>query len=132
MVDEPELTKNQTLVLDKLCAANGPMSAYDLLDELRDEGLKAPLQIYRALEKLQQVDLVHRLESMNSFVACAQPHCHQSMEIVAFAICEDCGTVAEFGNESVQSTLRDWTNSQGFVPSKTNLEIRGKCVECAN
>ena len=56
MAQDLKLTKNQSLVFDKLSAAPGPLSAYDLLDQLRDQGLKAPLQIYRALEKLQEVE----------------------------------------------------------------------------
>ncbi len=37
-----KLTKNQTLVLKVLAKANTPLSAYSLLDELREYGLKAP------------------------------------------------------------------------------------------
>jgi len=131
MAQEQNLTKNQSLVFEKLSAADGPMSAYDLLDELREQGLKAPLQIYRALEKLQEVDLVHRLESMNSFVACAQPHCHAKTGLVAFAICEKCGTVSEFSDDVVQSRLADWATERRLSTTKTSLEIRGLCQGCA-
>lgn len=131
MAHEQNLTKNQSLVFEKLSAADGPMSAYDLLDELREQGLKAPLQIYRALEKLQEVDLVHRLESMNSFVACAEPHCHAKTGLVAFAICEKCGTVSEFSDDVVQARLADWAAERSFAPTKTSLEIRGLCQGCA-
>ena len=50
MAESETLTKNQALVLERLEAANSPLSAYELLDQLREEGIKAPLQIYRALE----------------------------------------------------------------------------------
>ncbi len=130
MAHEQNLTKNQSLVFEKLSSADGPMSAYDLLDELREQGLKAPLQIYRALEKLQEVDLVHRLESMNSFVACAQPNCHAKTGLVAFAICEKCGTVSEFSDDVVQTRLADWATERDFTPTKTSLEIRGLCQGC--
>src|SRR5690606_9624291 len=72
----PDLTRNQTLVLDALEKADAPLSAYTILDRLRGDGLRAPLQVYRALEKLLSAGLVHRLESLNAFVACARPHCH--------------------------------------------------------
>ena len=48
----PALTKNQELVLGALEKAEGPLSAYTILDALRDDGLRAPLQVYRALDKL--------------------------------------------------------------------------------
>ena len=131
MAESETLTKNQALVLERLEAANSPLSAYELLDQLREEGIKAPLQIYRALEKLQAADLVHRLESLNSFVACAEPHCHAHEGLVAFAICENCGDVTEFVDAIVQSRLAEWSNKRDFVPSKTSLEIRGVCAKCA-
>jgi len=130
MTQTQKLTKNQNLVFGKLTASTGPMSAYELLDELRDQGLRAPLQIYRALEKLQELDLVHRLESLNSFVACAEPHCHEASALVAFAICEKCGVVSEFSDEQVQNRLAIWADERNFTPTKTSLEIRGLCQEC--
>lgn len=45
-----DLTRNQTLVFDVLSKADGPLSAYTILDQLRDDGFRAPLQVYRALE----------------------------------------------------------------------------------
>ena len=43
----PMLTKNQTLVFDVLTKAEAPLSAYTILDKLRDQGFRAPLQVYR-------------------------------------------------------------------------------------
>ena len=94
-MNTPQLTKNQALVFDVLEKAEGPLSAYTILDKLRDHGFRAPLQVYRALEKLLEYGVVHRLESINSFVVCAHPdeNCHGT---VAFAICDSCGQVIEF------------------------------------
>ncbi|MCC2690339.1 MAG: zur, partial [Rhizobiaceae bacterium] len=66
--ENTKLTRNQQLVLARLEAASGPVSAYGLLDQLRDDGFRAPLQVYRALEGLIKGGLVHRLESLNAFV----------------------------------------------------------------
>ena len=126
----PDLTRNQTLVLDALAKADAPLSAYTILDRLRDEGFRAPLQVYRALEKLLGLGLVHRLESLNAFVACAHPHCH-ARGLIAFAICEDCGQVDEFSDEVVQKRLGAWSADNGFRAEKTTIEIRGHCADCA-
>jgi hypothetical protein len=67
-----------------------PLSAYTILDQLRDQGFRAPLQVYRALDKLVEFGLVHRLESLNAFVACRHPDC-EDHETIAFMICEKCG-----------------------------------------
>ena len=47
------LTKNQTLVLDCLKQARQPLGAYTLLKKLQSKGVKAPLQVYRALAQLK-------------------------------------------------------------------------------
>ena len=127
------LTKNQALVLGVLKAATSPKSAYDILDDLRGDGFRAPLQVYRALEKLTEFGLVHRLESLNAFVACADPHDHEAHEhgITAFAICEDCGTVTEFHDQGIEGRLHAWQSAEHFKPEKTTIEIRGHCKDCA-
>lgn len=134
----PALTKNQALVFDALNRAEGPMSAYTILDKLRDHGFRAPLQVYRALDKLTEFGLVHRLESLNAFVACAHrdheccggSHGH-GHGTVAFAICESCNHVMEFHDHEVDHRLENWAKAKGFKPAKTTIEIRGLCERCA-
>lgn len=125
----PELTKNQGLVFGALTDARGPLTAYAILDQLRDDGFKAPLQVYRALDKLVEFGMVHRLESLNAFVACSHDGCarHQT---AAFAICEICGDVSEFSPDGAMELLRDWTRENGFQLSRTTIELRGTCKAC--
>lgn len=129
----PELTRNQALVFGILKQAAAPRSAYDILDGLRGEGFRAPLQVYRALDKLMEMGLVHRLESLNAFVACSDPHDHEghSQGITAFAICEDCGSVTEFHDDAIEGRLSAWQKSTHFKPEKTTIEIRGHCRSCS-
>jgi Fur family transcriptional regulator, zinc uptake regulator len=131
----PALTKNQSLVFDVLTKSDAPLSAYTILDKLRDSGFRAPLQVYRALDKLLEHGMVHRLESLNAFVACAHQqstccgsHGHGT---VAFAICESCGHVVEFHDHEVDHRLDDWAKNQKFKPEKRTIEIRGLCENCA-
>lgn len=136
-MNTPTLTKNQTLVLDVLTRSEAPLSAYTILDKLRDNGFRAPLQVYRALDKLIESGIVHRLESLNSFVACAHAndsccggghgHGHGT---VAFAICESCGQVNEFHDHAIDARLSGWAKERKFAPSKTTIEIRGLCEAC--
>ncbi|WP_176084106.1 Fur family transcriptional regulator [Martelella sp. HB161492] len=126
-----KLTRNQSLVFDCLSHRHEPMSAYTILDQLRGEGFKAPLQVYRALDKLTEFGLVHRLESMNAFVACAHPEedcCRHGM--TAFAICESCKKVIEFHAHEVEDALVAVSRKKGFKPEKMTIEIRGLCENC--
>jgi Fur family zinc uptake transcriptional regulator len=131
MTTAHELTKNQTLVFNTLSRADGPLSAYTILDQLRGDGFRAPLQVYRALEKLLDYGMVHRLESINAFVACAHPHNHSHNHgMIAFAICEKCGQVSEFSDDVITQRVRQWTTDNGFKQTKTTIEIRGVCAAC--
>jgi Fur family zinc uptake transcriptional regulator len=126
----PELTRNQALVYEALSQAESPLSAYTILDRLRDRGLRAPLQVYRALDKLLDLGLVHRLESINAFVACSDPGCETPHDTIAFAICENCGNVIEFADDAIAHRLTAWAAAEGFALSKTTIELRGFCQSC--
>jgi Fur family zinc uptake transcriptional regulator len=124
-----DLTRNQGLVLGALTETGAPLSAYDILDKLRGDGLRAPLQIYRALEKLVERGLAHRIETLNAFVACADEHCHRK-GMIAFAICENCKRVDEFADPVIEDRLGAWADQKGFKIERTTMEIRGKCEAC--
>lgn len=126
----PDLTKNQALVFGRLSEASGPLTAYAILDDLRESGFRAPLQVYRALEKLVDYGLVHRLESLNAFVACRHKDC-SGHKTAAFAICEICGNVLEFTPNQAMEHLLNWTESQNFRLSRTTIELRGTCSRCS-
>lgn len=128
---EPRLTRNQGLVLAVLQASAQPLSAYNILDRLRGEGLKAPLQVYRALEKLLQTGRIHRLESMNAFVVCCHAHHGQAdPRMAAFEICDSCGKVSEFHDEGVETALTRHSRTSGFTIRATTIEMHGLCKAC--
>ena len=127
--ENAKLTKNERLVLTRLEAASGPLSAYGLLDLLRDDGFRAPLQVYRALDGLMKAGLAHRLESLSAFVACAGPHDHGQLT-TAFAICDACGRVEELSNPLVGDALDGMIGRTGFAPRKAVIEFRGTCARC--
>lgn len=123
------LTKNQTLVMGALAEAEGPLSAYTILDQLRDNGFRAPLQVYRALDKLLEFGLVHKLESLNAFVACRHPGCEEH-ENIAFTICERCSQVTEITDDSLARQLKLIASKTSFAPTRSIVELRGICSLC--
>jgi len=129
----PDLTRNQTLVLNVLRHEQAPLSAYSILDRLREKGLKAPLQIYRALEKLVELGCVHRLESVNAFVACRHfDEEEHNSSLVAFAICKKCGAVIEFGDDQIAAQVKRQMEALQFSAQGTVLEISGLCQDCVD
>jgi Fur family zinc uptake transcriptional regulator len=129
MTEIPILGKNQKLVYESLTEAGKMMTAYDLLDQLRPRGLRAPVQIYRALEKLAELGLVHRIESENAFVSCSHSsHDHDA----AFAICNSCGTVQEISLPENLVSLSEVGGVSGFKTKKMMVELHGVCANCGN
>lgn len=126
-----KLSKNQQVVLDALHTYGRPLSAYQILDMdlVRSKGLKAPLTIYRALDKLIEYGLVHRIESLNAFVLCDHdPH----VDPAAFMICNDCKRTIEVATRSLQRTVSKQAAEQGFEVDSMHIEISGRCEKCAD
>ena len=65
-----ELNKKQSLVMNLLSQAKGPLSAYQILHDLNDHGFRGPTQVYRVLDKLLELGMVNLIENMNGFIAC--------------------------------------------------------------
>lgn len=123
------LTKNQLLVMNELSNATGPLGAYAILDQLRDRGFRAPLQVYRALDKLVEAGLVHKLESLNAFVACRKPGC-DNHDTNAFMICESCGQTTEISDTALTKRLKKLSRDIEFALQETTIELRGICGNC--
>jgi Fur family zinc uptake transcriptional regulator len=112
-----------------LRSADGPLTAYQVLDAVRAQGISAPPTVYRALNRLVEEGLAHRVESINAYVVCS--HSHHDDEAAIFAICDDCGMVTEIDDEGAISKLRHIADSSNFVIQNVAIEIRGLCGECS-
>ena len=111
-----------------LLSKSSSVGAYELLDELKltESGAK-PATIYRTLDFLLELGLIHRLESTNAFVACHHFDCNHPVQ---FLICDLCGQVKEIHSEGLKSTLDKQADSVGFRVSKQTIEAHGTCASC--
>ena len=116
-------------VLQALLSSHRPLGAYEVIDELaKSMPRPAPITVYRALDFLMENGLVHRIESRNAFLACA--HDHDAAAMVAFLICERCGSVGEIPAAPVAQSLNDAARATGFAPKLSVVEITGTCAHC--
>ena len=126
-----ELNNKQSLVMNLLSKSKGPLSAYQILYDLNDHGFRGPTQVYRVLDKLLELGLVHRLESMNAFVACQQEKCDEkNKEINLFTICEICGSVQELLNNGLKNIVNSLSKDNNFQLKNSVLELNGVCSKC--
>jgi Fur family zinc uptake transcriptional regulator len=116
-------------VLQALLLSHRPLGAYEVIDELaRSMPRPAPITVYRALDFLMQNGLVHRIESRNAYLACARDH--DAAAMVAFLICERCGSVGEMPATQVAQGIGAAARASGFVPRLSVVEITGTCAHC--
>lgn len=123
------LTPQRLEVLRLMSLQQGAISAYDLLDLLREKEPQAkPPTVYRALEFLLEQGFVHKVESTNSYVLCHlfdQPT-HSS----AMFICDRCGVVKEEAAEGVEDIMHTLAARMGFALRHNVIEAHGLCAGC--
>lgn len=114
-------------VLGYLREQSRPLSAYDILEGLRSEGVTASTTVYRALEKLLDDGLVHRIESLNAWMVCCGSH---EGKTPVFAICDKCGKVTEYIDADFSHSIANLSQRIGFLPNHSVFEIHGRCSVC--
>ena len=129
MQKQETLTKNQKIILDLIEKSDQPLKAYSILFDVKKKGINAPLQVYRALDKLIEIGKIHKIESRNAFIACQNSSC-QISNATAFSICESCEKVTEISNPSLSKYLSNIKNKDGMKYNKYNLEFFGLCKKC--
>ena len=123
------LSKNQKIIFDLIDKSREPMKAYSILFNVQKKGIKAPLQVYRALDKLVEIGKIHKIESRNAFIACQNSSCQVS-KATAFSICESCEMVDEISDAKLSKYLSSFNHKKGMKFKRFNLEFFGLCKKC--
>lgn len=122
------LTPARECVLRSLLEDHKAMTAYELLDRLRDEGLgNQPPIAYRALDFLVSHGFAHRIEGLSAFVACTlgeEPHS------AAFFVCRECRSVAETCLPQLGSLIEGAAAGSDFSLEREVVEVQGLCGRC--
>jgi Fur family transcriptional regulator, zinc uptake regulator len=124
------LTPLRASALRLIADAGRPLKAYDLLDRMKatHEGA-APPTVYRALDFLLENGFIHKLASINAYVACHHPGAAQ--HAVPFLICDRCHSAIELEDEHIVGALEKRARGLGFAPRAQTLEVHGICADCA-
>ena len=125
------LSKNAQIIFDLIDKSPEPLKAYSILFNVQKRGIKAPLQVYRALDKLVEIGKIHKIESRNAFIACQNSSC-QISKATAFSICESCEKVTEINNSNLSKYLKGFKDKNGMKYNKYNLEFFGLCKKCVS
>ena len=128
-VESARFTDMRRKVFTLIWQSHKAVTAYELLDALTSEGQRVqPPTVYRALEFLTDLGLVHRIESLNAYFGCDRPDCEH---LGQYFICTQCGRVAEAVNEDMSNAVLKAAGQVGFDIQATTVEIKGLCHDCA-
>ncbi|PYD79748.1 transcriptional repressor [Komagataeibacter sucrofermentans] len=131
------LTDMRRLVLGLVLAAERPLGAYELLEQIRASRGRpvAPPTVYRALDFLMEQGLIHKIERLSAFVGCRHMlesghACHGHVHAAQFLICSACGRVTELDDPHILKALLEVTKARGFTMRQTTIEAEGLCAAC--
>jgi len=123
-----QLRPNSRDVLAILHESSVPLSAYQILERADSTKLRSPVQVYRALKVLTRLALVHRVETLNKYIACRRDHPMNAQPVLV--ICDDCGTVTELSESLSMEGLEELLAKDGFIRRIVNVEVAGLCLSC--
>jgi Fur family transcriptional regulator, ferric uptake regulator len=120
----------RTAVVEALSRHDCAVTALELEDELRRRGPAAGrASIYRALEQLEQLGVVSRLEASRGVAG--YERVEPGGEHHHHAICRECGRMIPFEDASLERAIDEVTGKMSFDAAEHEVTIRGRCERCA-
>ena len=122
----------RSAVVEALAGHDCAVTALDLEEELRRRAPHSPparASVYRALEQLEELGLVQRIEVARG-TAGYEPvvpggHHHHH------AICRDCGRMVPFEDGGLERAIGRLSERVRFEVSDHDVVLRGRCERCA-
>lgn len=128
-----KLTAKRKLVLQQLIESDQLLSAYDIAARIKNntDSHMPAMSVYRILDFLESVNLAHKLESQNKYLACRHIACQHSHESPQFLICQNCLKVKEVDiSKSIIDEIAEVADNDDFKLINPTLEIKGICQDC--
>jgi Fur family ferric uptake transcriptional regulator len=121
----------RTAVIEALGSHDCAVTALDLAEELRKNEIEVGrASVYRALEQLEQLGLVQRIEVARGTAGYERvdPTGHHHHH----AICRDCGRMVPFEDPSLERALDKVAGTMSFDVTEHDVVLRGLCDRCTN
>ena len=120
----------RTAVVEALARHDCAVTALELDDELRRrKPAVGRASIYRALEQLEQLGVLRRLEVARGVAG--YERIEPDGEHHQHAICRDCGRMIPFEDASLERAIDKVSGRMSFDAAEHEVTIRGRCERCA-
>lgn len=122
------ITTPRRQVLELLDGEDRAQSPYDIRNRLGERGIRMDVvTVYRVLEVLERLGLVHRVYSTGGFVRCRRSdlegHHHH-------LVCTACARVTEITGDRVDGMVARVERDSGYRVAGHILEMYGLCRTC--
>ena len=123
----------RTAVVEALARHQCAVTALELDDELRRAAASgtppARASVYRALEQLEQLGLVQRLEVTRGTAGFerVEPGGHHHHH----AICRECGRMVPFEDPALERAIDRVSEQVRFEVAEHDVVLRGRCDRCS-
>jgi Fur family transcriptional regulator, zinc uptake regulator len=125
------LTPLRKEVLTVILNIKGFFKAYDIIAELsKIRGETKPITIYRVLNFLVEMKVLHKIASINAFILCSDSLSHNHKDNNIFLICKKCNNIHEVFDDEFFNDLRKFYTRYHFIFNKNDIELNGYCKEC--
>ena len=119
----------RTAVIEALAKHDCAVTALDLEEELRErEAGVGRASVYRALEQLEQLGLVQRLEVTRG--TAGYERVEPGGEHHHHAICRRCGRMVPFEDPSLERAIDKVSGEISFEVTDHDVVLRGLCESC--
>lgn len=129
--DGLKMTALRQDLLDIFLRNQKPISAYDVLDKLKQKRPNAqPPTVYRVIEYFVQKKIIHRVETGNKYVCCSQLQSGNAEHHGVLFLCQKCGAMNELADEMLLPFLKDFSVRHDVQLDEAPIELKGLCVNC--
>ncbi|HEV2074724.1 MAG TPA: Fur family transcriptional regulator [Thermoleophilaceae bacterium] len=122
----------RSAVVEVLGRQGGCLTADQVVADLRDKGGRAgPASVYRALNLLCDLGLVHRAvvgegPARYDLVDPGGEHDHHH-----HLVCDRCGRTVAFTDRRLEKAIDDVSARVGYAVDSHDVTLRGACAQCA-
>jgi Fur family ferric uptake transcriptional regulator len=105
------------------------LSAQEILEGLRAEDRRVGIaSVYRALDQLAELGLVHRV-GLGEGITRFEP-AHPGGEHHHHLVCGTCGKVDTFDDPALERAISAVAGSHGYALGQHDVVLRGACGDC--